>query len=178
MWKFGVIALLAAVAVGSPAWAQGTMARPEAKVDKASQTFIVHAIEGNYAEIEMGKLAQQNGQNDGVKSFGQMLQTDHGSANQKAIAVAKEIGVTSPSGPNDKQKKEYDRLAKMKGPTFDKAFAQHMVADHKKDVSEYEKEAKKKDPVGQYANETLPVLRKHLETAESLNKSIGKSAAR
>jgi putative membrane protein len=51
--------------------------------DKASQAFLSKAIEGNYAEVEMGKLAQQNGSSDAVKSFGKMLENDHADANQK-----------------------------------------------------------------------------------------------
>ena len=35
--------------------------------------------------------------------------------------------------------------------------------DHKKDIKEFEKEAKKSDAVGGFANETLPTLRKHLD---------------
>ena len=38
--------------------------------DNPSQAFLKKAIEGNFAEIEMGKLAQQNGQNENVKKFG------------------------------------------------------------------------------------------------------------
>src|SRR5689334_11789121 len=116
--------------------------------DKASQRFLTEAIEGNYAEVQMGQLAQKSGQNEAVKSFGQMLVQDHGSANDKAIKVARDSGVTPPSGPNAKQKSEYDRMAKMNGAAFDKAFAEHMVADHKKDIAEYQKEAKKTDAAG------------------------------
>ena len=36
--------------------------------DKLSETFLKKAIEGNFAEISMGDLAQKNGQSDGVKS--------------------------------------------------------------------------------------------------------------
>jgi hypothetical protein len=50
-------------------------------------------------------------------------------------------------------------------------FAEHMVAYHKKDISEYEQAAKKKDAIGQYAESSLPTLRKHLEEAEKLQKS-------
>jgi putative membrane protein len=56
--------------------------------DKASQKFLKEAIEGNLAEVQMGQLAQKNGQSDGVRSFGQMLQKDHSDANQKATAAA------------------------------------------------------------------------------------------
>ena len=41
--------------------------------EKPSQSFLKKAIQGNYAELEMGKLAQQNGQSDNVKNFGQCL---------------------------------------------------------------------------------------------------------
>src|SRR3954454_7151744 len=34
--------------------------------EKPSQIFLKKAIEGNFAEVEMGKLAQQNGQNETV----------------------------------------------------------------------------------------------------------------
>ncbi len=33
-------------------------------------------------------------------------------------------------------------MEKLKGVAFDKAFAQHMVKDHKKDIAAYEKQAR------------------------------------
>jgi putative membrane protein len=48
--------------------------------DKPSETFLKKAIEGNFAEVSMGDLAQKNGQSDDVKSFGKMLSTDHAAA--------------------------------------------------------------------------------------------------
>jgi putative membrane protein len=139
--------------------------------DKATQKFITEAIQGNYAEIKMGELAQSNGQSSEVKAFGQMLQNDHGAALQKSQAAAKDVGVTTvPGGPNAKQKADYDKMAKMNGAAFDKAFAQHMVKDHKKDIAAYQKASKKQDAAGQYAQQTLPTLQKHLETAQSVQK--------
>jgi Domain of unknown function (DUF4142) len=73
------------------------------------------AIQGNYAEIEMGKLAQQNGRSDNVKNFGQTLAEDHLAANQKAFDAAKSMGVTPPDGPNAKQKAESETMAKVSG---------------------------------------------------------------
>jgi putative membrane protein len=146
--------------------------------DKASQQFLAKAIQGNFAEVQMGELAQKNGQTAEVKSFGQMLQQDHGAANQKATDAAKKFGVTPPSGPNPKQMADYQKMTKAQGAAFDKAFAQHMVMDHKKDIAEYKKAAKKNDDAGQYAKDSLPVLEKHLQTAQSLQKSAGKAAPR
>jgi len=44
---------------------------------KADQNFMNEAIEGDLSEINMGKLAQQKGQSQGIKQFGQMLEQDH-----------------------------------------------------------------------------------------------------
>jgi len=98
--------------------------------DKPSEAFLKKAIEGNFAEVSMGDLAQKNGQSEGVKSYGKMLSTDHAAANQKALDAAKDLGMNPPTGPNAKQKGDYDKMSKMSGAQFDKAFAAHMVADH------------------------------------------------
>jgi putative membrane protein len=144
--------------------------------DKASQKFLTEAIQGNFAEVAMGQLAQQNGQREDVKAYGQMLVTDHGAANQKAMDAAKSLNVTPPTGPSAKQKATMAKMEKQKGAAFDKAFARDMVMDHKKDIAAYDKESKKTDAAGQYAKDTLPTLHKHLDAAQALEKN--KSAAR
>jgi putative membrane protein len=136
--------------------------------DRASKTFLRNAIEGNYAEIQMGQLAQQKGQSDGVKSFGQMLVTDHSDANRKALDAAKQIGLEPPSGPSAQQQADYDRMSKLAGSSFDNRFARDIVADHRKDIREYQQEARRDDAAGQYAKDSLPTLEKHLQTATSL----------
>jgi len=138
--------------------------------DKASQKFLTEAVEGNFAEVQMGELAQKNGQSSEVKFYGQMLASDHNAANQKAMEAAKSLGGNAPPGPNAKQKADHDKMAKMNGAAFDKMFAQHMVADHKKDIAAYQKASKKQDPAGQYAQGALPTLQKHLQEAEKLLK--------
>jgi putative membrane protein len=136
--------------------------------DKPSETFLKKAIEGNFAEVSMGDLAQKNGQGDDVKSYGKMLSTDHAAANQRALEAAKGLGVNPPSEPNAKQKADYEKMSKMSGAAFDKMFATHMVADHQKDIAEYMKASKVKDAAGEYASGQIETLRKHLETAKSL----------
>jgi putative membrane protein len=151
----------ALVCAAPAAWAQGK--------NSADQAFLKKAIEANYAEIEMGKLAQQNGASEDVKSFGKMLQDDHSKANDKAMSLAKDMGMTPPTGPNAKQKKTYDSMAKMSGDKFDKAFAKHMVMDHRKDIKEFQDEAKKNNKASGFASEVLPDLQKHLQTAQKID---------
>jgi putative membrane protein len=136
--------------------------------EKPSQAFLKRAIEGNYAEIQMGQLAQQNGESEGVKKFGQTLSDDHSAANQKAMDVAKSMGITLPSGPNAKQKADYDKMSKLTGSQFDREFATHMIADHQKDIAEYKKEANQSDAAADYVKGQIDVLQSHLDTAKSL----------
>src|SRR3978361_1933117 len=108
--KFTMVVLLGAL-VASTAYA----------AEKPSEAFLKKAIEGNYTEVEMAKLAQQNGRSEDVKKFGQMLNDDHSAANQKAIDVARSMGLTAPNGPNAKQKADYDKMSKMSGSQFDRS---------------------------------------------------------
>jgi len=155
------------VSVGAATFLALSMAGAAAK-DKASETFLKKAIEGNFAEVSMGDLAQKNGQSDQVRSYGKMLSTDHAAANQKASDAAQSMGMNPPSGPNAKQKADFDKMSKMSGTDFDKMFAKHMVADHQKDIAEYKKAAKNKDAGGEYAAGQIDTLQKHLEAARSL----------
>jgi hypothetical protein len=94
----------------------------------------------------------------------------HGQHSQKVQSKAQELGVTLPQEPNTTQKSEHDRLSKLSGAQFDNQFVRAMVTDHKKDIAKYEKEAKSKGPLADFAKETLPTLEHHLQTAETLEK--------
>lgn len=138
------------------------------KASKADQHFLKEAIQGDLSEVKMGQLAQQNGDSQDVKQFGQTLQQDHGQHLQQAQQMAQQMGVTPPTEPDAKQTKMYERLSKEHGARFDKAFAKAMVKDHKQDIAKYEKQAKKKDQLAQFAEQTIPTLQKHLQIAQSI----------
>ena len=54
-------------------------------------------------------------------------------------------------------------------------YMSHMVKDHVKDVKEFEKESKsgKDADVKQFAADTLPTLREHLQMAQTTATKIG-----
>jgi putative membrane protein len=151
-----------------------TTAAAAPTANKADQNFLKQAIQGNLAEVELGKLAQEKSMNDRVRSFGDTLVKDHSAGNEKATEVASAVGVTAPTEPSKKQKMMYDRLSKLSGSAFDRQFARMMVDDHQKDIKEFEKEAKSSnEQIAGFAKDTLPTLQKHLDTAKSL--ASGKS---
>jgi putative membrane protein len=140
--------------------------------DKDSQKFIKSAIEGNIAEVDVGKLAQEKAKSAEAKNFAQMLASDHSKANDEAKAAASKVGVEPPSGSSISQKATYAKLKLLTGDAFDKSFANSMVSDHESDIKEYQKAAAKNDAVGQYAKQTLPHLQQHLKEAKALQQKL------
>jgi putative membrane protein len=97
-----------------------------------------------------------------------MLEQDHGQHLQKEKDTAQQMGLVAPAEPNAKQKKMYDQVSKLSDAKFDEHFAEDMVKDHKQDIKKYEKEAKSKGPLADFAQQTIPTLQKHLRTAETV----------
>ena len=120
-----------AVALAGTLAATGALAQSK-PVDKASQKFISSAIQGDIAEVDFGKLAQEKGQSDAVKQYGAMLVKDHGDHKTKAEQVASELGVTPPTGSGIGAKATYAKLKILSGASFDRSFAKSMVKDHKR----------------------------------------------
>jgi putative membrane protein len=137
--------------------------------------FVKEAAIGGMAEVELGKLAQQKASSDAVKQFGQKMVNDHSKANEELKAAATKDGLELPTELDKKHQKLMDKLSKLSGPEFDKAYIKNMVKDHKKDVSEFQDEASKGTMPGikEFAQKTLPTLEQHLQMVKDLNKSGG-----
>ena len=141
--------------------------------DKVSEVFIRDAVQGNLAEIKLGQLAQEKTLSAEVKSYAQMLVTDHSTSNEQAEKVAKQIGITIPTELSVSQKATYNRMSKLSGTAFDRAFVAEMIAGHKTSITRFQNEAKKKDdPAADFANQMLLILKKHLDAAQLLEPGI------
>jgi putative membrane protein len=142
-----------------------------AKVD--DKKFVKDAALGGMSEVELGKLAVQKASDDNVKQFAQKMIDDHTKANDQLKQVASKENIPVPDTLDSKHKSQIDKLAKLSGPDFDKAYAKEQLKDHQSDVKDFSAEAQAgSDPnVRAFASSTLPVLQQHLELAKNLNKS-------
>jgi putative membrane protein len=143
-------------------------------VSKDGADFLVNAYSGGLAEVQLGSLAQANSSNKDIKAFGAMMVRDHSDHGVRLKAVADSLHVTLPVTISESQQKMIADLQKRKGKDFDKAYISRMVSDHKDDISEFEKQAKKGLPeISAFANSSLPMLHRHLDSAEHLRKLLG-----
>jgi len=149
------------------------------QLSTADKNFVVKAAEGGMAEVEVGKLAQERGSSTAVKDYGKRLVDDHTKANDELKQVVASKGVNLPAEVKGKEKAELDKLSKASGAAFDKAFARQQVADHKKDIAEFEREANNgQDPdIKAFATKTLPTLKEHLRMAQDLTKNANASGS-
>ena len=143
---------------------------------KEDADFMVKAASGGMLEVELGKLAQSNADRKGVKDFGAMMVEDHGKGGETLKSLAAGKRIVLPDSVSNDQKKERDDLMKKKGGEFDRSYITLMVKDHKEDIDEFEKAAKSaNDPeIRAFAQNTLPMLHHHLDSALSLDKKIGR----
>jgi len=136
--------------------------------------FITEAAQGGLMEVELGKVAAKKGSAKGVKDFGQRMQKDHSKANAALKKIAANKGVKVPAALEGKHKSTVERLSKLSGAEFDREYMQTMVDDHKEDVEKFERQTDKGDDpdVKRFAGEQLPILKKHLELARTVNEQV------
>jgi putative membrane protein len=141
----------------------------------ADQGFAMAAAMGGLAEVQLGKLAADHAANADVKKFAQRMVDDHGKANDELSKILSQKAITPPTELKGKEKSNYDKLAKLNGAEFDRAYMSDMVRDHEKDVKEFERESTSgKDPdLKAFAAKTLPTLQDHLKMAKETQSKLG-----
>ncbi len=155
-----------------------TEAAKKASVDP-DQAFVKRAADGGMLEVELGRMAANQASSDDVKKFGQRMVDDHSKANNDLSALAQKKNITLPASETKTDKSVQDHLSKLNGAAFDKAYMQHMVTDHTKDVREFEHESKmgKDADVKAWAGQVLPTLEDHLKQAKQVSSSLTTGAA-
>ncbi|SIO52737.1 DUF4142 domain-containing protein [Chitinophaga niabensis] len=144
-------------------------------LSKSDADFLVEAASGGNMEIQLGHMAENKSTSEQVKAFGSMMIKDHeeGGEKLKRLAIAK--NVILPDSISTEQQKQRDKLLKELNGDFDRAYMNLMVNDHRKDIREFQKAAKDAtdSEVKAFAADQLPMLYKHLDSAEKILKRMG-----
>lgn len=148
--------------------------QPVTKLDSTDRQFMNDAAHAGALEIQASKLALQKGRHADVKAFAQKMIDDHTKVAQKLAELAKSKGYEIPSDPSLMQKARLKALD-VRDDSFDEAYVKEIgVSAHEDAVKLFEKASTEaQDPdVKQFAIETLPSLKHHLEDARKLQQTI------
>src|SRR5881396_4061460 len=154
--------MIAALSIAGVAVAQDTPAAKSSSLTVKDKTFMKKAARGGMMEVAMGKLAEQKGQSDDVKSFGKRMVADHSKANDELKKIAAQ------------KKAKLPTKEPTVGWTSDKAYMDAMVKDHEKDLAEFQEEAKSgSDPdVKKFADDTAKMVQEHLDLAKQTQSKL------
>ncbi|HEY2435018.1 MAG TPA: DUF4142 domain-containing protein [Vicinamibacterales bacterium] len=171
---FAACPVCAQTAAGTPATQSKSGSAMKSAAD-ADQAFARDAAIGGMAEVQLGNLAKQNASSADVKQFGDRMSTDHGKGNDELKQLAATKNLTLPADLDAKHKAVVDRLSKLNGAAFDKAYMTAMVSDHKEDVAKFRKESTsgKDADLKAWAAKTLPTLEEHLKMAQDTASKVG-----
>jgi putative membrane protein len=152
----------------------------EAQAAMTDQAFVKDAARGGMAEIKLGKLAEDNGSSEAVKTFGTRMVAEHTKAGDKLKEAAAQEHITLPTDLAPKDQATYDRLSKLSGADFDRAYAQDMVKDHQQDLRDFQREANRGNDnvIRAFAAQTVAMIQQHLDQAKEMLNTVSPTSSR
>jgi putative membrane protein len=169
---------LAVTAMALPAFAQAprTNAQPEGQVSPATRQFVEKAAIGDLYEIQSSKMALEKSKNNEFQNFARHIVDDHTKSSAELKSMAQGIqGLQIPAQLDDQHKQMISQLQSASGAQFHRTYKDQQVKAHEEAVKLFENYSKSGDntQLRQFAEKTLPALKKHLQMAQSLPQEAG-----
>lgn len=148
-----------------------------ATLSAGDKQFLTAAAKANMTEAHEGQMAQDQASRSDVKDFGRMLVQDHSEAYGELAQLAAKTGFNIPKGINAAKDPQIGALVKLKGTRFDSRFCAAELSAHRNAVALFKREAAhgQNSDVKAYAAKMVPILEKHLQTAQACAKPMKRS---
>jgi putative membrane protein len=145
------------------------------KID--DRQFARDAAIAGLSNVELAELAAEKASSEDVRQFGKRLLDDQTKTNDRLKQVANQQNILIPDALDSKHQSLIDKVAKLSGPEFDKAFLKQQLKEQEAEVRDFSDEAQRgTDPnVKTFAAGALLNLQQQLEAAKNLNKSTKKA---
>lgn len=159
-------------------WLAAPFAQAQSAPDDAQIAGIV--VAANQVDIDAGKLAEKSGSSKDVKDFAKMMVTSHTQVNKQAEELVKKLKVKPADSETSKSLKQggeanVDKLKKLKGKEFDKAYIDNEVTYHQTVIDTVDKSlipnAKNPELKNMLVN-TRPTFVAHLEQAKKIQSAM------
>jgi putative membrane protein len=147
--------------------------------NEADRKFLQAATTGGTADVEFAQLAGRMSKGTSVKEFAQRMVRDHQDANKRIGTLARNAGLPPMQGLDPDHKAVHDRLSKLEGAAFDRAYVDSQIVDHQvmAQLLEYEIGSGQDKEVKGLATDLLPSILDHLQAAEAVLAGLTQTAA-
>lgn len=142
-----------------------------AAVDK---NFALKATSGNYAEIQLGKLAASRAIHDSVKWFGKWMVDEHNLALNELLNLARTKSLAIDTTLDSAHVAKKNLLLTATGKRFDSLYVASQIEDHHntQDLFQTEINQGQDQDLKNYANKYLPHINSHYANIVRLKDSI------
>lgn len=120
---------------GQPAPSPSSAAAGAATAPSADGAFVTQMAIAGLVEVQLGKIATQQGSHPDVKAFGQMMVKEHELANKELAQVASGLGLALPKEVDEKHRTLVDRLSNLQDMELDRQYMAAMVQAHEEVAS-------------------------------------------
>jgi len=155
--------------------------RPAGITDKeiTDPTAFLMAVNNiELAKIEMGRLPKERAQSKSVRELGARVVRDLNQLESQARTLASSLGFGLPNGVDAVQQGIIDKLASFSGTAFDWHYVEDQIKGHGETISWFQQVAAENTDAGvrDFALNTIPLLRQHLQLFETALKGIKQPA--
>ena len=173
----GLVSVAACAGDGKPeagtGGATGTTGTAGTSAD-IDRKWVTGQLEDGDIEVRLGRLAQERGADADVRAFGAMMVEKHTVAGTELKRIATRHNITADPG-HKPDNDAFERLSKLTGRDFDRAYLEMMVDEHEEAVRDIEDKTRDNDEhadVKEWASKTLPDVQQHLERAKTLRERL------
>lgn len=162
---------------GSPASSLAGVAQEE--LEDADIAAIVTVA--NSLDIRNGELARERASDERVRQFAETMIADHTAVNESAQELVARLGVEPTMNEMTRSLQEsgdqaYERLSRLSGADFDRAYIEHEVAYHRTVIDALDETlipGATNEELREALTGTRPAFQAHLDHAQSLLDELG-----
>ena len=146
-------------------------------ISNVDNEFLESAAETNLNEIELGKLAENNGTFAELKELGLMMAKDHSKAMVALQDLAEKKQITLPTTITETDAKTNKKLSAKPGKVFDAEFCKTLIEAHNEAIGKFEKAANEATDadIKSWAMSMIPILQNHLDLTIACQKMCEKN---
>jgi len=149
--------------------------KTSAKEPTTDKEFLIWAISCEMAEVQIGEKAMKNARNNDVRDLAVDVVQKHKAHRDALLENAKAQKLAVASGLEKHHREAFNRLSRLEGNDFDRAYDKYLIEGHAKGIEMYEKWQKHTTDAAlkKEIEQILPSLRKHLAEARKIEKKLG-----